>query len=152
MSYRISSYCVFSLHEEPLGWMTGNTNHQCHESLENGEPLLQSRRLSCDASRKGLPWPSNQTPVATVATSERREQLHKIDRQSHRQTTQMAKQSSDKKIYISSVKKVQFSHMLPDQRDNCIHQSPIVYQHKGTESNLRSEVAPLWYHPFQTGH
>ena len=130
--------------------------HQCHESLENGEPLLQSRRLSCDASKKGLPWISNQTPVVTVKTSERscEEQLQKIGR-THRQQAQLAKKksSSDKKIYISSVKKVHFSHMLPDhQRDNCIHQSPIVYQHKCTESNRRSEVAPLWYHPFQTGH
>mmetsp|Transcript_24315 Transcript_24315/g.34828 ORF Transcript_24315/g.34828 Transcript_24315/m.34828 type:complete len:127 (-) Transcript_24315:110-490(-) len=126
--------------------MTAAQQHK--ESLENGEPLLQSRRLSCDASRKGMPWRSEQTPVKVAMTSEqryRKEVTRRIDRR-----TQNVKKSNDKKIRISSVKKVRFSHMLPDQRDE--HQSPIVYQRKGSENNRRSEVAPLWYHPFQTGH
>lgn len=128
--------------------MTAAQQHQ--KSLENGEPLLllQSRQLSCDASRKGMPWRSEQTPVK-VATSERsgrKEVTHRIDRR-----TLKVNKSNDKKIHIASVKKVRFSHMLPDQRDD-LNSKPIVYQHKGSEHNRRSEVAPLWYHPFQTGH
>ena len=128
--------------------MTGAQQHQ--ESLENGEPLLESRQLACDASRKGLPWRSERIPVEVTTGTSCCKETHKSNLRTPQK--EKAKKSADKKIYISSVKKAQFSHMLPDQRDSCIHQSPIVYQHKGSEQSRRSEVAPLWYHPFQAGH
>lgn len=116
-------------------------------SLENGEPLLQSRRLSCDASRKGLPWRSERASVQKVKSES--QETYMIDRRP-RQKEKM-KKSGDKKVYITTAKKAQFSHMLPGQRDSCVHHRPIIYP-KSSEQQSRREVAPLWYHPFQAGY
>ena len=116
---------------------------QPHESLENGQPLLQSRKLSCDASRKGLPWRSKRASVTKETNKSSPEQPE----QQRKPRRKEKERRGDKKVYIASVKKAQFSHMLPDQRDSCIHQSPIIYQPKSSEQR-RQEVAPLWYHPF----
>jgi hypothetical protein len=122
---------------------------QHKESLGNGEPLLQSRQLCCDASRKGLPWRTERASL--TKTSESQETHRKNDRRptSPRQKENV-KKSIDKKVYITTAKKAQFSHMLPGQRDSCIHHSPIIYPRNSEQS--RREVAPLWYHPFQAGY
>ena len=130
-------------------------SQETEQALGIGEPLLQSRQLACDASRKGLPWRSERTktptkdgsckitkPKATSCSS------HRNNRRKEKESKiKTAKESVGKKIHISSIKKAQFSHILPDQRgDSCIHESPIVYESKGRELS-RKEVAPLWYHP-----
>ena len=120
-------------------------------SLENGEPLLQSRRLSCDASRKGLPWISSASMIE-VKSQVKDEETPKKDRRPSQKiiTVKKGSSSNDKRVHIVATKKAQFSHILPDQRDSCIHNSPIIYPQKG-EKQSRREVAALWYHPFQAG-
>ena len=123
------------------------------KSLGNGEPLLhlQSRRLSCDASRKGSAWTSSVTDDVKL-----KEETLKKDhpcpwRRNHREKKISMKRSSRNKkvIHIVSTKKAQFSHILPG--DSCVHNSPIIYQPKRCEQSRR-EVATLWYHPFQAGN
>ena len=119
------------------------------KSLGNGEPLLQSRRLSCDASRKGSAWTSS-----VMDDVKMKEETPKKEpcpwRNNHRKKKISMKRGSSKKvIHIVSTKKTQFSHILPG--DSCVHNSPIIYQPKRCEQGRR-EVATLWYHPFQAGN
>lgn len=116
------------------------------KSLGNGE-LLQSRRLSCDASRKGSAWTSCVTDdVKMKEETPKKEQPWR----NHRKKKISMKNSSgnEKIIHIVSTKKAQFSHILPG--DSCVHNSPIIYQPKRCEQSRR-EVATLWYHPFEAG-
>lgn len=127
------------------------------QSLDNGEPLLlQSRRLTCDASRKGLPWISQSQPeiasvTVTVRESQSKEVTPKMDCSRPSWKKRVSGSGGNKKVYITTTKKAQFSHMLPNQRDSCTHNNPIIYQPKKSEQARRQEVAPLWYHPIQTG-
>lgn len=119
----------------------------------NGEPLLQSRRLSCDASRKGSAWMSSsvmddvkmkeETPKKAESCPWRNRRKKKISMK------RCSSSSNEKIIHIVSTKKAQFSHILPG--DSCVHNSPIIYQPKRCEHGRR-EVATLWYHPFQAGN
>ena len=120
----------------------------------NGEPLLQSlqsRRLSCDASRKGSAWMSSSV-MDDVKMKEETPKKESCPWRNHRKKKISMKRcsssSNEKIIHIVSTKKAQFSHILPG--DSCVHNSPIVYQPKRCEQGRR-EVATLWYHPFEAG-
>ena len=122
------------------------------KSLGNGEPLLQSlqsRRLSCDASRKGSAWMSSSVMDDVKMKEETPKKEQPCPWRNHRKKKISMKRSSgnEKVIHIVSTKKAQFSHILPG--DSCVHNSPIIYQPKSEQS--RREVATLWYHPFQAG-
>ena len=118
------------------------------KSLGNGE-LLQSRRLSCDASRKGSAWMSSSV-MDDVKMKEETPKKESCPWRNHRKKKISMKRSSgnEKVIHIVSTKKAQYSHILPG--DSCVHNSPIVYQPKRCEQGRR-EVATLWYHPFEAG-
>ena len=119
------------------------------KSLGNGESLLQSRRLSCDASRKGSAWMSSSV-MDDVKMKEETPKKESCPWRNHRKKKISMKRSSgnEKVIHIVSTKKAQYSHILPG--DSCVHNSPIVYQPKRCEQGRR-EVATLWYHPFEAG-
>jgi hypothetical protein len=124
------------------------------KSLGNGEPLLQSRRLSCDASRKGSAWMSSSVMDDVKMKEETPKKAESCPWRNHHRKKKISMKrcsssSNEKVIHIVSTKKAQFSHILPG--DSCVHNSPIIYQPKRCEQSRR-EVATLWYHPFQAGN
>lgn len=118
------------------------------KSLGSDE-LLQSRRLSCDASRKGSAWMSSSVMDDVKMKEETPKKEQPCPWRNHRKKKMKRCSSGNEKIiHIVATKKAQFSHILPG--DSCVHNSPIVYQPKRCEQGRR-EVATLWYHPFQAG-
>lgn len=131
---------------------------------EIGEiPLLQSRKLEGDYSKKGLPWKTKPRPVdkesARTAesirsndndkssfTESRATQPHQIMRASKTKKESVEKHKGGK-IHVVACKKKQYGHLVSEQkvmpRDEMSR--PIVYNR---DKNVnRPEVPPLWFHP-----
>jgi hypothetical protein len=117
------------------------------------ESILQTRRLTGDASRKGQEWwkicqvndsenESNKSSIKAIDMYKR-----KADKmQSQRYTRSMNDQH---KVYIVRNKKAQYGHLISNHGEMARDENkrPIIYRRP---EQGRKEVAPLWYHPFST--
>ncbi len=125
-------------------------------------PLLQSRKLEGDSSKKGLPWKTKPRPVEKeFARESESSKSNNNDASSsyHSRATQPPQMKASKtkkesvekqiggKIHVVACKKKQYGHLVSEQkvmpRDEISR--PIVYSRK--ENVNRPEVPPLWFHP-----
>jgi|Transcript_8305 hypothetical protein len=123
------------------------------ESFHHNDALLQTRKLTGDSSRKGLPWVSREPQYtdsgASASISSTTKPITQV-RQS--KTKRSTKHPFDikKKVHIVVLKKSQYSHLVSNNQRAIVPrevlQSPIVY--RNTDEPSRKEVAPLWLHPF----
>jgi hypothetical protein len=130
-------------------------------SVDDDDPILQTRRLAGDASRKGECWRVDavnrktvkdddsgmlNVPVPKCSQDTRAKVTHKQNQQ------QQHLPNRDRiKLHIVHSKKAQYGHLLSNHGETARDENrgPIIY--KRAEEGRR-EVAPLWYHPFMTEH
>lgn len=137
--------------------------------MSNEGPILQWRKLTGDASNKGVPWsctpslPNNACTSADQRTAIRHGKV-KVSRQdcinaeARKRRVDAAKQrgalprrrgGNDRKMHIVQSKRANYSHLVSSQRvmpKQDENRCPILYGSSKAED--RKEVAPLWLQPF----
>ena len=143
-------------------FVSSPSEHQkVNELFCNDNSLLQTRRLTGDAARKGQCWSklckSHNSTQPLIRNDNSDEvyvspSMNKDEYMKKCRAMQVPKQKEHRskisnKVHIVTNKKIQYGHLISNYGQTSTDEicSPIVYRRSET---VRNRVAPLWYHPF----
>ena len=142
--------------------LSTHSNSTVVRKPKENDLILQTRRLTGDASRKGEAWwkicqlnengdsSSSQTSFEDDGNTESNTislSQGAINTKAQQPSQPHKEVRNNNKVYIVPSKKAQYGHLLSNHGEaaRIENQSPIVYRRP---ERGRKEVAPLWYHPF----